>query len=265
MLTALILGLALWLAAAMAVAWVIVVATGKSGWVDVFWSYAIGIAGVVAALLPVEPDETTLPRRWLVAAIVAIWALRLGTHILLRTLKGGDDPRYAQLRKDWGASYRSKLLGFLEIQAVAALVLVLAVLIAAHNGAPLGLQDAAGVVVALAAIAGEAISDAQLTAFRRDPANKGKVCDTGLWSLSRHPNYFFEWLAWLAHPAIAIGSWWAVAALAAPVMMYWLLVRISGIPPLEAHMLRSRPEPFRAYQQRVRAFWPVPKPPETAR
>ena len=133
----------------------------------------------------------------------AIWSLRLGTHILRRTLKGGDDPRYAQLKEEWGDRYRSQLFVFLEIQAAAAFVLVLAVFVAAHSPGPLGFADAPRCRSSQSlAIAGEALSDAQLNAFKADPANKGKVCDTGLWSLSRHPNYFFEWLYWLAYVPI---------------------------------------------------------------
>jgi steroid 5-alpha reductase family enzyme len=111
------------------------------------------------------------------------------------------------------------------------------------------------------AIVGEAIADRQLATFRADPKNRGQVCDVGLWGMSRHPNYFFEWFGWLAYPAIAIdlGSYpWGWIALCGPALMYWLLVYASGIPPLEAHMLRSRGAAFRAYQDRVNAFWPGP-------
>ncbi|RYE88632.1 MAG: DUF1295 domain-containing protein, partial [Hyphomicrobiales bacterium] len=112
-----------------------------------------------------------------------------------------------------------------------------------------------GTVAADAAGAGAA----QLTAFKRKPQNRGKVCDTGLWGLSRHPNYFFEWLFWVAYPLIGIGYDLGWVALLAPALMYWLLVHASGIPPLEAHMMRTRPEAFAAYKRRVRPFWPIPK------
>jgi len=88
------------------------------------------------------------------------------------------------------------------------------------------------------------------------------VCDIGLWRWSRHPNYFFEWLFWLAYPLIAIDlagyNPYGWLALLAPICMYWVLVYVSGIPPLEEHMLRSRGETFRAYQLRTRAFFPFP-------
>ena len=104
------------------------------------------------------------------------------------------------------------------------------------------------------------MADRQLAAFKARPDSHGKVCDAGLWAWSRHPNYFFEWLVWCACPCFAVSAaWpWGWAALLAPAMMYWLLVHVSGIPPLEAAMLRSRGPAYRAYQQRVAAFFPRP-------
>lgn len=250
------------LSVVMAGAWLVAERSGNSGWVDVTWSFAVGAAGVGAALAPVGSDAVP-GRQMLVAGLAALWSLRLGAHILGRTLKGGDDPRYAQLRKDWGPHARGRMFWFLQIQAVAAFVLALAILVAAHNPQPLGrLQDWLGMLVLAVAIVGAAVADRQLADFRRNPANKGRVCDVGLWGLTRHPNYFFEWLGWVAYPVIALdvsGTYgWGFVALAGPGLMYWLLVHASGIPPTEAHMLRSRGAAFRAYQQRVNAFWPGP-------
>ena len=116
---------------------------------------------------------------------------------------------------------------------------------------------------------GERAADRQLARFGGDPRNKSKICDAGLWVYSRHPNYFFEWLVWVSFAMIAIapaGHYpWGWFGLAGPVLMYALLVHVSGIPPLEAHMLRSRGDAFRLYQARVNAFWPgQPKAPAEA-
>jgi steroid 5-alpha reductase family enzyme len=112
--------------------------------------------------------------------------------------------------------------------------------------------------VALVALGGEAVADRQLRGFRTDPGNRNRICDQGLWGWSRHPNYFFEWLHWCAYPLLAIAAgWWpATLALIGPTLMYWLLVHVSGIPPLEAQMLRSRGEAYRDYQRRVSGFFP---------
>jgi steroid 5-alpha reductase family enzyme len=101
-----------------------------------------------------------------------------------------------------------------------------------------------------------------MRAFRADPANRGKIMNRGLWAWSRHPNYFFQTLGWLAYPVIALvppgSSWLGLIALSGPVLMYWLLVHVSGIPPLEREMLASRGDAFRAYQASTSAFFPLP-------
>jgi len=256
---------ALFLSAWMALAWWLQRRTGKSGWIDTLWSYGVGLAGVsLALLIPVAAGETVSSRQWLAAALCALWAGRLGTHILFRTLSGGDDPRYARFKKEWGKNAQRRMFWFLQIQALCAFVLAIAVFVAARNLAPgLRIIDWIGAALLLLSIAGEAIADRQLKAFVADKKNKGKVAETGLWAYSRHPNYFFEWLGWFAYVLIAFNVsgayWWWPAALLAPAMMYWLLVHASGIPPLEEHMLRSRGEKFRDYQARVNAFFPGPR------
>ncbi len=253
-------GSGLFLCLVMACAWLAQGRTGKSGWADVAWTLGLGIAGAALALAPLGGGANPT-RQGLVAALALLWALRLGLHILLRTLGGGEDPRYRQLAEEWGPAFRRRLFWFLQLQAVCALFLALSVLLAGHSPGPLRWTDFAGIVLLVAAIAGESLSDYQLTRFRANPANGKRVCDEGLWALSRHPNYFFEWLCWLAYPLIAIdfpgvypGGW---LALSGPAFMYWLLVHVSGVPPLEAHMLRSRGQAYRAYQARVSAFFPA--------
>src|SRR5579871_2078491 len=97
-------------------------------------------------------------------------------------------------------------------------------------------------------------------AFSRGTRNNGRVCDIGLWRWSRHPNYFFEWFCWLAYPVIGLSTdyLWGFATLLAPIFMYWILVHVTGIPPLEEQMLRSRGDRYRAYQSRTSKFFPLP-------
>ena len=164
---------------------------------------------------------------------------------------------------DWGPHAAPRqMFWLLQKQALVSIPLALAMLLAAWNPLAIRFQDILAVVILILGIAGEAIADFQLRRFRSVPANRDHVCDTGLWKWSRHPNYFFEWLGWLAYPLLAIdlsGVYpWGWLALAAPACMYWLLVHVSGIPPLEAHMLARRGEPFRAYQARTSPFFPRP-------
>jgi steroid 5-alpha reductase family enzyme len=255
----LIVAVAVFLSLAMMVAWQVQRVTGNAGWIDVVWSFATGAGGLVFALAPVGPG--VMWRQWLVAVLVAIWSARLALHIAGRSRHIGDDPRYAFLRGEWGTAFNGRLFWFLQIQAFAAFVLAATVLLAARNPDPQPrLLDGIGAVLMLVAIWGEHASDAQLSRFRADAANKGRICDVGLWGRSRHPNYFFEWLVWVAYVPIAIdlsGAYgWGWLAVIGPAFMYWILVYASGIPPLEAHMLRSRGDAFRAYQARTNAFFP---------
>lgn len=250
--------LAIGLSLTMSGAWAVQRLTGSSGWVDTIWSFAVGAFGLAAALFA----EGAIERRWMVAAFVLLWSLRLGGHIGLRTRGAAEDPRYQRLIEEWGDNASFRLFLFLQIQAIAAFTLVLAIHIAASGkaGFPI-LPDMLGGAIALIALGGEALADRQLQSFRRQPQAKARVMESGLWAYSRHPNYFFEWLFWCALVVISLSSpgWAVLLALLAPAQMYWLLVHVSGIPPLEDHMLRSRGDQFRALQTRVNAFFPGPR------
>lgn len=245
----------------LAFAWWVQMRSGNSGWVDVIWTLGVGLVGAGTALWPA--DGAVWPRQAIVAAAIVLWSLRLGSHIVARTVKIDDDPRYAKLKQDWGDQAQSRMFWFLQLQAAAAFLLIVTVLAAARAPRPgPDWRDWLGFAIVLVAIAGEALADHQLKAFGRDPANKGQVCDAGLWRYSRHPNYFFEWLGWVGYVVIAVDLGfaypWGWAALIGPLYMYYLLVHVSGVPPLEEHMMRTRPDAFAAYRERTNMFFPGP-------
>jgi steroid 5-alpha reductase family enzyme len=245
----------------MAGAWVVQQRTGNSGWVDTIWTFSLGLVGAGSALWPVAGAAPNA-RQWLVAALVAIWSLRLGSHIAARTAKITDDPRYAAFATEWGVDSPRKMFIFLQNQGFGSIPLVFSIFVASRfPDHMMRLQDYLGALILFIGIAGEALADAQLKNFRENPANKGRVCDAGLWRWSRHPNYFFEWFGWLAYPVIAISPDypWGWATLLAPLFMYWILVHVTGIPPLEQQMLRSRGERYRDYQARTSMFFPLPQ------
>lgn len=249
------------LSAVMALAWVWQRRTRNIGWVDVFWTFGTAAAGSALTIAWVQPNGSA-GRRLMVMALVVTWALRLGLFVGARVARSPEDGRYRQIRQEWGPHLQGRLFSFLQLQALVSLILAAAIALAANRPGPLSLQDLAGLLIAGVAIGGEALADRQMRSFASRPENRGKVCDRGLWSWSRHPNYVFEWLGWVAYPVIAIdlagGYPQAWIALAAPAIMFLVLRFGTGVPPLEAHMLRSRGAAYRAYQARVPAFLPLP-------
>ena len=239
--------------ALMIVLWFRQRATRNAGIVDVGWAGAIGLLGVVFAAL----GDGYGPRRLIVGAMVAVWSLRLTTYLHRRVHGEPEDGRYAKLRADWGESFERRILGFYQMQAAAVLLFAAPVLVASNNPAP-GLRalDALGVALWVVGIAGLSIADAQLARFRRRPESRGKTCREGLWGLSRHPNYFFEWVLWWSYAPLAFGApgWW-VAALVPLILLYFLL-SVTGIPVTEANALQSRGDDYREYQRTVSAFVP---------
>ena len=225
------------------------------GVVDVAWAYAFGLL----ALFYAATASGWPVRRALIASLALIWSLRLGTHLAIRVIGHHpvEDGRYLQLRKDWAANFVSKMFWFFQMQAASVVLLGAAFIVAALNPAPsLHPLEIAGAVLWLIAISGEALADAQLAAFKRNPANKGQVCAVGLWRTSRHPNYFFEWLIWVGFFVFALGSPWGWVAILGPVSILYLLLRVTGIPMTEEQSLRSRGDAYRRYQATTSAFIP---------
>lgn len=231
--------------------------THNAGIVDVAWSMGTGALGVYFAI---SADGWAM-RRQILAALVVLWAVRLGRHVLRRVMNENEDGRYFALREKWGDRTQMFLFWFFQIQAIWAVLFALPVLLAARNPtAHLTFFDIAGILIWLTAFIGETIADSQLARFRVDPNNHGRVCRAGLWRYSRHPNYFFEWLHWWTYVAMALSGWWPWGwlTLFGPVLMLVFLMKITGIPPSEAQALRSRGEAYRAYQRTTSALFPWP-------
>jgi steroid 5-alpha reductase family enzyme len=225
------------------------------GVVDIAWSYAFGGTALLYALL----GPGWIIRRALIAALVLVWSLRLGTHLLVRVSRHHpeEDGRYRQLRKQWASGFGMKMAGFFQMQAISVAALSAPFLLACRNpSTSLRPLELAGSALWLVAISGEALADAQLAAFKRDPANRGRVCDAGLWRFSRHPNYFCEWLIWVSYFVFACASPWGWVSLVSPACILWLLLGVTGIPMTEEQSLRSRGDAYRAYQRTTSAFVP---------
>jgi steroid 5-alpha reductase family enzyme len=260
MLFSIVLGVLGAMVVVMVAAWAFVLVTKNGGWTDVFWTWGTAATLAASALWRIG-SEAVLPRQWLVAGFMVVWGLRLGLYLTPRVATHPEDARYAGFREQWGAHYARNMLFVTLPQAPATALLAFSVEIAAHDRTPhLGPRDAAAALLFLGAIVGEYLSDRQMKRFRSDRANRGKVMDRGLWAWSRHPNYFFQWLGWMAYPVMALHPKDPVTwlTLLAPAVMFGLLRFVSGVPPLEQAMLKTRGDLFRSYQARVSAFFPMP-------
>jgi len=247
----------------MTIGWFVQRGAGNAGWVDVFWTYGTGASCALAALVPLVGAGAPSLRQLMVAGLVLVWSLRLGTYVAVRVAHGPEDARYAGFRRDWGAGFQARMIWVMLIQAPATALLSISILLAARNPQPgLGLADLIGLLILAGAILGEGVADGQMKRFKADPANRGQVCDQGLWAWSRHPNYLFEFVGWLAYPVIAFraADLWTLLALVGPALMFAILRYGTGVPPLEAAMLESRGEVYRRYQARVSPF--LPRPPK---
>ena len=260
-------GAALGLLAVMACAWLTQRALNNAGWIDVFWTLGTGAAAVALSLWPIAGPANA--RQGLVAVLAAGWSLRLVLYIAGRVARSrGEDRRYLDMRRRWGDDFQARLLPFVLVQAPVGWLLAAAIALAARAPWPaptpsnLTPFDLLGAAILVLAVGGETLADEQMRRFKASSPLNDAILDRGLWAWSRHPNYFFEWLGWtaypvilMAHPAVYPLGW---AAWGAPILMYLVLDHGTGVPPLEAAMLQSRGDTFRAYQSRTSRFFPWP-------
>ncbi len=236
----------------MTAAFILAQALRNNGLVDVAWGpgFIVLTAALWARTGALGPVQT------LMTAAVVLWGLRLSVHIALRNWGRPEDFRYAAMRKKWGRAAAVKAFFFVfMLQGLIMLVVSLPITVVfAAPARPLGVLDAAGALVFLAGFLFETVGDAQLVLHRADPARKGRLMTTGLWSSTRHPNYFGEALLWWGLGLIALGSRHGAAGLVGPALMSVLLVFVSGVPLLEKKYA-GRPD-WEAYKARTPMFVP---------
>lgn len=230
----------------------------NAGVVDVFWALNFPVITIIIFLLA-DGFET---RKILSCSLFLIAELRLGLHLWQRVIGHLDEEegRYRQLRKEWGTKANRNFFFFFQFQALSNVILAVPFYIITANPEPeIHILEYVGAGIWLISFFGEMLADRQLAAFKKDPANKGKVCDTGLWKYSRHPNYFFEWLTWMGYFGFALASPWGILAVISPAIILYLLLRVTGVPNNEEQNLRSKPKAYKKYQQTTSAFFPWTK------
>jgi steroid 5-alpha reductase family enzyme len=235
--------------------WILAIRIKNFSVVDAAWALAFFVHSLIFYSLMTGFQK----RRTLLLFLMSVWSLRLGFFLAKRTKSHHpkEDTRYLKLREKYGADYEKKFLFFFLWQAVSVSFLTFPSVFVFNNPTQyLSLFEIFGSIVFLASVAGETLADFQMAQFKSLPANKGKVCNVGLWRYSRHPNYFFEscvwvslYLFWLGTP----GLWWAAYA---PLSIVILLVKVTGVPPSEEQSLKSKGEQYINYQKVTSVFVP---------
>lgn len=231
--------------------------------IDAFWAFGMVLLAC-ASWLQAGGDGR---RATVILALTTLWGLRLGLHLLSRWRREGEDPRYKKIlghaieSKGWSWPKSALLMVFLTqapLLFITALPAQLGIWASEGSGPVMGPVAWVGMVIALVGIGFESVGDAQLKAFRANPANKGKVLDTGLWHYTRHPNYFGDactwWGIWLVAAETGPAGWISVVG---PLFLTFTLTRWSGKPLLERGLHKSRPD-YAAYVARTSGFFPLP-------
>lgn len=239
----------------MAGAWVWAEKICNAGVVDVFWALNFPVIGIALCFL-----ANGLPlRRDLICSMVVLAGLRLGLHLGKRVFShlNEEEGRYRQLRKEWAAHPSRNFFWFFQFQAISNVVLAVPFFLIAMNIQPeIHFLEYLGMVLWCIACLGEAMADAQLAKFKSDPVNKAEVCTVGLWYYSRHPNYFFQSLLWISYFLMAVTAPLGWLAILSPLIILYLLFKVTGIPATEEQAVRSRGEKYRVYQKTTSVFIP---------
>ena len=242
--------------AMMFVLWLVSLAIKNTSIVDIFWG--VGFAAIATITFTRAGGYDN--RKLLITSLAVIWGFRLAVHIGWRNHGKGEDFRYQAMRKRIGPRFwLVSLFMVFGLQGVLMWLISLPLQVAQISREPASLTwlDFWGALLWAVGFTFESIGDFQLSKFKADPANKGRVMDRGLWAYTRHPNYFGDALLWWGFWLIAStapGGWWTVIS---PLMMTTLLMKVSGVALLEKTLVKTRPG-YREYIQRTSAFLPMP-------
>jgi steroid 5-alpha reductase family enzyme len=237
----------------MAMIWALSLKMKNAGIVDIAWAgLFLFVAGLYAAVGDGYSD-----RKILFAGMVAVWSARLAIYLYLRVIghHPKEDARYAKMRENWGARAEGRFFYFFKLQGVMIVLLSVPFALICMNSEPkLSLLELLASALWLIALTGESFSDRQLDHFKH--RHPGKTCNVGFWKYSRHPNYFFEWLTWCSYFLFALASPYGWISIFCPILMYYVLTQVTGIPLAEEQSLKSRGDEYRNYQKKTSAFFP---------
>jgi steroid 5-alpha reductase family enzyme len=248
---------AITIAAVMVTTWIVSLIIKNASIVDIVWGAGFAITSWVLALT-VDGDSG---RQVLLAVMVGLWGMRLAVYLAKRNIGHGEDWRYKAMRKKKGSKFGLiSLVTVFGLQGVLMWTVSLPVILGNADDSPgVGPIAVMGIMVWIVGLMFEAVGDFQLARFKKDPTNATKVMDQGLWSLTRHPNYFGDALLWWGIGIVGAETGSGVFGLIGPVVMTFFLLKVSGVPMLE-RSLKKRREGYDEYVARTSGF--IPRPPK---
>ena len=225
--------------------------------VDTMWG--IGFVLIAAETVLVSSGGDGDPAlHWILLGMTAVWGLRLAWHLHRRNSKLPEDPRYAELAQADGRSFTQVALNRVFLpQGIAMFLVATPIMVGANNEELVTWLLVLGLVVWAIGMFFEAVGDAQLAAFKADPANKGKLMDQGLWRYTRHPNYFGDACVWVGIWIVVASSWAGLATVIGPLAMTVFLTKVTGAALNEKGMKKSKPG-YDEYVGRTSGFIPLP-------
>lgn len=243
------------IAVVMVSTWIVSVIVKNASIVDIVW----GLGFVVVSWVLVLTVDGDRGRQFLLAILVSLWGLRLSGYLFRRNHGKGEDWRYVAMRKRWGSRFPLvSLVTVFCLQGVVMWLVSLPVQIGNGDATPgVGPLAVVGIALWMVGIVFEAVGDAQLAKFKSNSDNAGKVMDRGLWSLTRHPNYFGDSVVWWGIAVVAAESGQGVIGFVGPIVMTFFLTRVSGVPMLERSMAKRKPG-YAEYMRRTSSFFPRP-------
>jgi steroid 5-alpha reductase family enzyme len=241
--------------------WTLYLRNGDPSFIDVWWPLGFLVVACLSFVIT-DGDPT---RRALLVGITAVWSVRLSTYLFARWRRNGPDKRYMNLIRHADGNPRLFVLKSIFLsQGLLMWLVSLPLVLGQVYRSPEGVQAAgyAGLVLCVIGIGFESIGDSQLRRFKADPANTGRVMDKGLWRYTRHPNYFGDAVNWFGLALVAIVNPVTAMVLLSPCLMTFLLIRWSGVAPLERRLGRHKPG-YADYVARTSGFFPRPPRPAT--
>jgi steroid 5-alpha reductase family enzyme len=237
----------------MFLSWISYLIRRNAGVFDVAYAFSFFVMGVICFTL----GQGYFLRKLFIFFLVSIWSLRLTGYLFLRYARKSQEGRFQAIRAHYKAVSDVQFGLLFLAQGVLVVLLSIPFMLISINPTPhISVLEWCAMLLWIVALCGEIVADKELFQFKHDPKRVNQVCTEGLWRYSRHPNYFFEWLLWVAYFLLALSAPFGLLAIISPILMYYLLVHVTGVQVAEEQALITKGEAYRKYMNTTSRFFP---------